>query len=342
MHEAPPAKHFKSSACWPRYILSWTFLVDLYIGHWNFNIFAPTGWLFETFLYSWPFRDLFWWEGKPVFRSVLVLSWFSQEHSFLAQWRKPPMSWLCLRAPLSVVRWYDMVGLVWVTKSFRTILWRWYLYHSCIVWSGCQESDQTLQRTSVQCLHSIASTRVLVRVRVVTQQRSESEFKPDLQMSLWSFGHQLISIISINTLKLSLLRAHIQKSRSLVSVKYFASFAKLLAENAEPIMCIWRLHCQFYNRLVQVLSKNSAYLFPFGIFGWILQMECRTAKWGKQEVEIPTITSLSFKKKEKKRDFFLFLYQPIKYAVDTLFVSWENENLISTYCIFITKWYKRN
>ena len=49
MHEAPPAKHFKSSACWPRYILSWTFLVDLYIGHWNFNIFAPTGWLLRLF-----------------------------------------------------------------------------------------------------------------------------------------------------------------------------------------------------------------------------------------------------------------------------------------------------
>ena len=108
---------------------------------------------------------------------VLVFSWFSQEHSFLAQWRKPSMPWLCLGAPLSVVRWYDMVGLVWVTKSFRTILWRWYLYHSCIVWSGCQESDQTLQRTSVQCLHSIASTRVLW---------SESEWSPskDLNRSL--------------------------------------------------------------------------------------------------------------------------------------------------------------
>ena len=273
MHEAPPAKHFKSSACWPRYILSWTFLVDLYIGHWNFNILAPTGWLLRPFYTLDPLEICS--DGKPREGNpylVLVFSWFSQEHSFLAQWRKPSMPWLCLGAPLSVVRWYDMVGLVWVTKSFRTILWRWYLYHSCIVWSGCQESDQTLQRTSVQCLHSIASTRVLVRVRVVTQQRSESEFKPDLQMSLWSFGHQLISIISINTLKLSLLRAYIQKSRSLVSVKYFASFAKLLAENAEPIMCIWRLHCQFYNRYVQVLSKISAYLFPFGIFGWILQM----------------------------------------------------------------------
>ena len=255
------------------------------------------------------------------------------------------MPWLCLGAPLSVVRWYDMVGLVWVAVHkilpYHTLtLIPLPLVH-CLVWLSRVRSNPTAHFCAMPTFNRVHSC-ALVRVRVVTQQRSESEFKPDLQMSLWSFGHQLISIISINTLKLSLLRAYIQKSRSLVSVKYFASFAKLSAENAEPIMCIWRLHCQFYNRYVQVLSKISAYLFPFGIFGWILQMECRTAKWGKQEVEIPTITSLSFKKKEKKRDFFLFLYQPIKYAVDTLFVSWENENLISTYCIFITKWYKRN
>ena len=150
MHEAPPAKHFKSSACWPRYILSWTFLVDFYIGHWNFNIFAPTGWLLRLFYNLDPFEicsDVKPREGKPVFRSVLVLSWFSQEHSFLAQWRKPYMPWLCLGAPLSVVHWYDMVGLVWVTV--RKIL----PYHTltliplplvhCLVWLSRVRSNPT-------------------------------------------------------------------------------------------------------------------------------------------------------------------------------------------------------
>ena len=133
------------------------------------------------------------------------------------------------------------------------------------------------------------------------------------------------------------------KNRSLVSVKYFASFAKLLAENAEPIMCIWRLHCQFYNRYVQVLSKISAYLFPFGIFlVEYFKWNAGQQNGANRRLKSPPLQISVLKRKKKERDFFLFLYQPIKYAVDTLFVSWENENLISTYCIFITKWYKRN
>ena len=146
---------------------------------------------------------------------VLVFSWFSQEHSFLAQWRKPSMPWLCLGAPLSVVRWYDMVGLVWVTVHkilpYHTLtLIPLPLVH-CLVWLSRARSNPTAHFCAMPTFNRVHSC-ALVRVRVVTQQRSESEFKPDLQMSLWSFGHQLISIISINTLKLSLLRAYIQKA----------------------------------------------------------------------------------------------------------------------------------
>ena len=215
------------------------------------------------------------------------------------------MPWLCLGAPLSVVRWYDMVAFVWVTKYFHTILWRWYLYHSCIVWSGCQESDQTLQRTSVQCLHSIASTRVLVRVRVVTQQRSESEFKPDLQMSLWSFGHQLISIISINTLKLSLLRAYIQKAGawSLSNILHLSQNFWLRTQN--PL-------CVFEDCIANFITDMSKYCrkFPpiYSLLGYLVEY----FKWnaGQQNGANRRLKSpplqISVLKRKKKREIFSF------------------------------------
>ena len=206
-----------------------------------------------------PYFDQFWCSPGSV----------KNIHSWHSGGNPPCLDYVSERLCQSCV---GMIWLVWFgwqcAKSFRTILWRWYLYHSCIVWSGCQESDQTLQRTSVQCLHSIASTRVLVRVRVVTQQRSESEFKPDLQMSLWSFGHQLISIISINTLKLSLLRAYIQKAGvcSLSNILHLSQNFWLRTQN--PL-------CVFEDCIANFITDMSKYCrkFPpiYSLLGYLVE-----------------------------------------------------------------------
>ena len=114
MHEAPPAKHFKSSACWPRYILSWTFLVDLYIGHWNFNIFAPTGWLLRLFYTLDPLEicsDVKPREGKPVFSFGVLLV---QSRTFIPGTVEETLHALIMSRSASVSRalvWYGWFGL---------------------------------------------------------------------------------------------------------------------------------------------------------------------------------------------------------------------------------------
>ena len=137
----------------------------------------------------------------------------------------------------------------------------------CLVWLSRVRSNPTAHFCAMPTFNRVHSC-ALVRVRVVTQQRSESEFKPDLQMSLWSFGHQLISIISINTLKLSLLRAYIQKAGAWSLSNILHHSQNFLLRTQNPL-------CVFEDCIANFITDMSKYCrkFPpiYSLLGYLVE-----------------------------------------------------------------------